>query len=167
MFVTSLNFLLLTAGMLRKNIEAKDTTSSGGTSSGLSVLDNQSALIAHHTLNCLSHLFSWMPMLSSAESPPTLFDNIFRFAAFGCQPSLAVAHSEVLQSQSQLGETAMSCINELLGKNRVPADCEHFLMTLFSQTYNLLQCLTGDAGVRINQLRSRLVACLPHFEKLA
>jgi hypothetical protein len=146
---------LLTAGLLRKSTDSKDAASSGGASASLSVLDNQSTVIAQHTLNCLSHLFSWMPMLSSAESPPTLFDNVFRFAALGCQPCIAVAHSEVLQSQSQLGETAMSCINELLGKNRVPADCEHFLMTLFSQTYNLLQCLTGDAGVRINQLSSR------------
>jgi hypothetical protein len=143
--------ILLLTGLLRKNLDTKDMNPS----SGVNVLDNQSTVIAQHTLNCLSHLFSWIPMLSSSESPTTLFDNIFRFAALGCQPPVAVTHLEVVRSQSQLAETAMSCINELLSKNRVPADCEHFLMTLFSQTYNLLHLLTGDTVVRINQLSSR------------
>jgi hypothetical protein len=120
-----------------------------------SVLDAQSVIVANLALNCLSHLFSWVPMLTSREYPSLLFENIFKFAMLGCQTFGVSASVEAVSSQNQLGEIAMSCINELLAKNQVPGDCEEFLLTLFSQTYTLLQCLTENSGFGINQLSPR------------
>jgi hypothetical protein len=42
----------------------------------------------------------------------------------------------------------MTCINELLSKNCVPAEFEEFLLKLFQQTFQLLQRITKDSGVQ-------------------
>lgn len=46
------------------------------------------------------------------------------------------------QDRSVLGIMAMSCINELLSKNCVPADLEDFLLLVFQNTFYILQILT-------------------------
>lgn len=54
----------------------------------------------------------------------------------------------------------MSCINELLAKNCVPAEFEEFLLKLFQQTFQLLQRITKDSGVQcsdLSELDERLI----------
>ena len=46
-------------------------------------LDLSSYQIATHCLQCLAHLFSWIPL--SATITPALLSTIFHFAGFGCE----------------------------------------------------------------------------------
>ena len=102
-------------------------------------------------LNCLSHLFSWIPL--SATITPQLLSTIFHFAVFGCEvsPARRGTHpsSELTSggddSNQSLGVLAMCCINELLSKNCVPQEFEDFLLQMFQQTFYLLQRITKDS----------------------
>lgn len=134
-------------------------------------LGTESSALCSLALECLAHLFSWIPLSSSIT--PALLASIFHFARFGCQmpvkaksaptsngdnttthtsnttlpanggTGLPRAVQPVGQSErARLGVLAMSCINELMCKNCVPLDFEEFLLRISQQTFFLLQKLT-------------------------
>ncbi|XP_051573033.1 exportin-6-like isoform X2 [Myxocyprinus asiaticus] len=141
-------------------------------------LDAESAALCLLALECLSHLFSWIPLSSSIT--PSLLASIFHFARFGCQQPIKtkplptsngdsapgslpangggrtiqmVSHAE----RARLGIMAMNCINELMCKNCVPVDFEEFLLRMFQQTFYLLQRLTNaHSHTNTHTIKSRL-----------
>uniref|UniRef100_A0A8C2RQI3 Exportin-6 n=1 Tax=Capra hircus TaxID=9925 RepID=A0A8C2RQI3_CAPHI len=114
------------------------------------ILDAESEYICSLALECLAHLFSWIPL--SASITPSLLTTIFHFARFGCdiraRKMASVNGSSqncVLgQERGRLGVLAMSCINELMSKNCVPMEFEEYLLRMFQQTFYLLQKITKD-----------------------
>uniref|UniRef100_A0A672QHR0 Exportin-6-like n=1 Tax=Sinocyclocheilus grahami TaxID=75366 RepID=A0A672QHR0_SINGR len=144
------------------------------------VLEAESGDLCLLTLECLAHLFSWIPLSSSIT--PSLLASIFNFARFGCQQPIKtkplptsngdsaprslpanggggghgrtgqmVGHAE----RAKLGVMAMNCINELMCKNCVPVDFEEFLLRMFQQTFYLLQRLT-NTHTNTHTIKSRL-----------
>uniref|UniRef100_A0A671TAA3 Importin N-terminal domain-containing protein n=1 Tax=Sinocyclocheilus anshuiensis TaxID=1608454 RepID=A0A671TAA3_9TELE len=113
------------------------------------VLEAESGDLCMLALECLAHLFSWIPLSSSIT--PSLLASIFNFARFGCQTGQMVGHAE----RARLGVMAMNCINELMCKNCVPVDFEEFLLRMFQQTFYLLQRLT-NTHTNTHTIKSRL-----------
>ena len=123
-------------------------------------LDTESHQQSVLVLNCLSHLFSWIPL--STTITPALLSTIFHFAGFGCEvntshgtsspaatnPGFTAGGAGGGRSNESLGVLAMCCINELLSKNCVPVEFEDFLLQMFQQTFYLLQRLTKDSATR-------------------
>lgn len=131
------------------------------------ILDSESGSLCLLALECLAHLFSWIPLSSSIT--PSLLASIFHFARFGCQQPIKTKHLPTSNGGSvhgrlpangddghcrtgqmvshaeraRLGVMAMNCINELMCKNCVPVDFEEFLLRMFQQTFYLLQRLTN------------------------
>ena len=134
-------------------------------------LDNASSQISLLALNCLSHLFSWIPLSSTITS--SLLSTIFHYAAFGCEASpgnrglsssglgsLSNSLNISAMDQQSLGVLAMCCINELLSKNCVPQEFEEYLLQMFQQTFYLLQRITKDStttstGNKLSELEER------------
>ncbi|XP_027804210.1 exportin-6 isoform X5 [Marmota flaviventris] len=124
------------------------------------ILDAESEYICSLALECLAHLFSWIPL--SASITPSLLTTIFHFARFGCdiraRKMASVNGSSqncVLgQERGRLGVLAMSCINELMSKNCVPMEFEEYLLRMFQQTFYLLQKITKDSNA--HTVKSRL-----------
>ncbi|XP_052267006.1 exportin-6-like [Dreissena polymorpha] len=135
-------------------------------------LDSATQELCALSLNCLSHLFSWIPL--SSFITPTLLSTIFHFAGFGCetQGSRTMNSGANFNSMScYLGVLAMNCINELLAKNCVPAEFEDFLLQMFQQTFYLLQKLTKDSstcssGNRLSELDDSYVDKFTEFLRL-
>ncbi|KAM9457944.1 exportin-6 [Clarias gariepinus] len=141
------------------------------------LLDPESSTLCLLTLECLAHLFSWIPLSSSIT--PALLASIFHFARFGCQLPIKTkapptsngdpapgsifangsqgrtGHTVDHAKRAQLGIMAMSCINELMCKNCVPLDFEEFLLRMFQQTFYLLQRLT-NSHTNIHTVKNRL-----------
>ncbi len=117
-------------------------------------LDTPSQHLCLLCLNCLAHLFSWIPLSSTIT--PSLLSTIFRFTGFGCDPGLtshsfsgmdphtSFSHSQYLATTQSLGVQAMCCVNELLAKNCVPQEFEDFLLQMFQHTFYLLQKITKE-----------------------
>ncbi|XP_012676980.1 exportin-6 [Clupea harengus] len=149
------------------------------------ILGSESGALCSLALECLAHLFSWIPLSSSIT--PALLASIFHFARFGCQLStktksaptsngdtstnplpanggtgLSRAGQPVGQlERARLGVLAMSCINELMCKNCVPLDFEEFLLRISHQTFYLLQKLTqtnshSNSNTHTHTVKSRL-----------
>nr|XP_060505721.1 exportin-6 [Panthera onca] len=124
------------------------------------ILDAESEYMCSLALECLAHLFSWIPL--SASITPSLLTTIFHFARFGCdiraRKMASVNGSSqncVLgQERGRLGVLAMSCINELMSKNCVPMEFEEYLLRMFQQTFYLLQKITKDNNA--HTVKSRL-----------
>uniref|UniRef100_A0A672S4Z0 Importin N-terminal domain-containing protein n=1 Tax=Sinocyclocheilus grahami TaxID=75366 RepID=A0A672S4Z0_SINGR len=119
------------------------------------VLEAESGALCLLALECLAHLFSWIPLSSSIT--PALLASIFHFARFGCgghgRTGQMVGHAE----RAKLGVMAMNCINELMCKNCVPVDFEEFLLRMFQQTFYLLQRLTNThSHTNTHTIKSRL-----------
>ncbi|XP_063040204.1 exportin-6 [Engraulis encrasicolus] len=143
------------------------------------VMGSESGALCSLALECLAHLFSWIPLSSSIT--PALLASIFHFARFGCQlpvkakctsngdsnttttttlsdsmstnggTALPRGMQQVGQSErAKLGVLAMSCINELMCKNCVPLDFEEFLLRISQQTFFLLQKLTTHTNAHSN-----------------
>lgn len=130
------------------------------------LLDADSEYVCSLALECLAHLFSWIPL--SASITPSLLTTIFHFARFGCdiraRKMASVNGSSqncVLgQERGRLGVLAMSCINELMSKNCVPMEFEEYLLRMFQQTFYLLQKITKDHNAhsvknRLEELEER------------
>ncbi|XP_074647944.1 exportin-6-like [Tubulanus polymorphus] len=110
-------------------------------------LNTNSYLVSMTALNCLSHLFTWIPL--SSTMTPSLLTTIFRFAGFGCETSQGRTSSignQCCEQNHLLGIQSMNCINELLSKNCVPLELEDFLLQMFQQTFYILQRLTKESG---------------------
>uniref|UniRef100_A0A8C6UCK5 Exportin 6 n=1 Tax=Neogobius melanostomus TaxID=47308 RepID=A0A8C6UCK5_9GOBI len=134
-------------------------------------LDSDSHQLCCLVLECLAHLFSWIPLSTSIT--PTLLASIFHFARFGCdlrtKAKTFIANSSSSNGQhhhpittsngdgrtghpaemtkaerARLGVLAMTCVNELVSKNCVPMDFEEYLLRMFQQTFFLLQRLTRE-----------------------
>uniref|UniRef100_A0A3P8WA05 Exportin 6 n=1 Tax=Cynoglossus semilaevis TaxID=244447 RepID=A0A3P8WA05_CYNSE len=107
----------------------------------MATLDSESQQLCCLVLECLAHLFSWIPLSTSIT--PNLLASIFYFARFGCdiQPK---ANETSKAARARLGVLAMTCVNELVSKNCVPMDFEEYLLRMFQQTFFLLQRLTRD-----------------------
>ena len=135
-------------------------------------LDVPSHQLAVLCLNCLSHLFSWIPLSSTIT--PSLLSTIFHFAGFGCDTTVTSHGTPPGGSNhsfnssfgtgpptpQSLGVLAMCCINELLAKNCVPQEFEDFLLQMFQQTFYLLQRVTKEtttnsSGNRLQDLDER------------
>uniref|UniRef100_A0A452TP23 Exportin-6 n=1 Tax=Ursus maritimus TaxID=29073 RepID=A0A452TP23_URSMA len=133
---------------------------SGESGMPIPILDAESEYICSLALECLAHLFSWIPL--SASITPSLLTTIFHFARFGCdiraRKMASVNGSSqncVLgQERGRLGVLAMSCINELMSKNCVPMEFEEYLLRMFQQTFYLLQKITKDNNA--HTVKSRL-----------
>ena len=79
-------------------------------------------------LQCLSHLLSWISLTEILT--PGLLNTVFACAKDGVDGSC------------ELGAHAMSCINEIVRRNMVPAQVEEFVLQLFQQTLSLLTSVT-------------------------
>ncbi|XP_062507791.1 exportin-6-like isoform X2 [Corticium candelabrum] len=101
-------------------------------------LDVRSEELSNHALECLVHVFSWVPLATALS--PSLLTTIFHFATVGCEIGVNAQSS----SCANLGSLAMSCINELVSKHQIPIEYEDFLVTLFVQTFNLLERITEE-----------------------
>uniref|UniRef100_A0A8C4R6Y5 Exportin 6 n=1 Tax=Eptatretus burgeri TaxID=7764 RepID=A0A8C4R6Y5_EPTBU len=108
-------------------------------------LDRDSQHVCSLTLECLVHLFSWIPLSTSIS--PQLLATIFHFARLGCDGGGT-------EKASALGVLAMSCVNELMSKNCVPCEFEEYLLRAFQHTFYLLQKITKDA--KGSTVRARL-----------
>ncbi|KAI3359285.1 hypothetical protein L3Q82_002800 [Scortum barcoo] len=149
----------------------------------MATLDNESQQLCCLVLECLAHLFSWIPLSTSIT--PTLLASIFHFARFGCDirtkaktgsfnssssngqlnpgtlpPTSNGGGRHIQQSEgskvdrARLGVLAMTCVNELVSKNCVPMDFEEYLLRMFQQTFFLLQRLTRENNA--HTVKSRL-----------
>ncbi|MED6276870.1 Exportin-6 [Characodon lateralis] len=148
----------------------------------MAALDNESHQLCCLVLECLAHLFSWIPLSTSIT--PTLLASIFHFARFGCDLRTKAKTGPLISSTSngqlnpgavltsngegrngqqsevnkadraRLGVLAMTCVNELVSKNCVPMDFEEYLLRMFQQTFFLLQRLTRENNA--HTVKSRL-----------
>ncbi|XP_051487857.1 exportin-6 isoform X5 [Apus apus] len=124
------------------------------------ILDTENEYICSLALECLAHLFSWIPLSTSIT--PSLLTTIFHFARFGCDTRArkmsavnGSSHNSLLgQERGRLGVLAMSCINELMSKNCVPMEFEEYLLRMFQQTFYLLQKITKENNA--HTVKSRL-----------
>ncbi|WAQ95777.1 XPO6-like protein, partial [Mya arenaria] len=172
----SSNMLLFSSSPLKSDIFMSELFKSPGGShslpEALPPLDSSTQELCALTLNCLSHLFSWVPL--SSFITPTLLSTIFHFAGFGCE----IKGGRTMNSganfnspSSHLGILAMNCINELLSKNCVPAEFEDFLLQMFQRTFFLLQKLTKDSstcssGNRLSEIDENYVEKFTDFLRL-
>ena len=147
----------------------------------MAALDNESHQLCCLVLECLAHLFSWIPLSTSIT--PTLLASIYHFARFGCDLRTKSKTGTFISSNGQLnpgtvpptsngegrngqqgegnkvdrarlGVLAMTCVNELVSKNCVPMDFEEYLLRMFQQTFFLLQRLTRENNA--HTVKSRL-----------
>ncbi|XP_058012882.1 exportin-6 isoform X2 [Ahaetulla prasina] len=124
------------------------------------VLDSESEYVCSLALECLAHLFSWIPLSTSIT--PSLLTTIFHFARFGCDTRVrkmssingSSQNASLSHERGQLGVLAMSCINELMSKNCVPVEFEEYLLRMFQQTFYLLQKITKENNA--HSVKSRL-----------
>uniref|UniRef100_A0A8C5SED7 Exportin 6 n=1 Tax=Laticauda laticaudata TaxID=8630 RepID=A0A8C5SED7_LATLA len=123
-------------------------------------LDSESEYVCSLALECLAHLFSWIPLSTSIT--PSLLTTIFHFARFGCDTRVrkmssingSSQNASLSHERGQLGVLAMSCINELMSKNCVPVEFEEYLLRMFQQTFYLLQKITRENNA--HSVKSRL-----------
>ncbi|XP_033630549.1 exportin-6-like [Asterias rubens] len=141
-------------------------------------LDQESEQVSLLCLNCLAHLFSWIPL--SGNITPNLLSTIFHFANFGCDiqsiqgSSLSPqkdSNSFSTSGSSSLGVLAMGCINEIMAKNCVPVDFEEYLLKMFQQAFQLLQRITKDTteqsvGNKMAELDEQYVEKFTEFLQL-
>ncbi|XP_063674008.1 exportin-6-like [Bolinopsis microptera] len=90
--------------------------------------ERNNSVMCSCVLQCLSHLLSWISLTEILN--PGLINTIFSFARQG------------IKGDSELGTHAMSCINEIVGRNLVPVQMEEFILQLFQQTLQLLTTVT-------------------------
>lgn len=148
----------------------------------MAALDGESQQLCCLVLECLAHLFSWIPL--STNITPNLLASIFHFARFGCDLRTKEKTGSFISSnngqlnagtvppvlngggqneqqegggkvdRARLGILAMTCINELVSKNCVPMDFEEYLLRMFQQTFFLLQRMTRENNA--HTVKSRL-----------
>ncbi|XP_068003432.1 exportin-6 isoform X3 [Melanerpes formicivorus] len=121
-------------------------------------LEGESEQVCSLALECLAHLFSWIPLSSSIT--PSLLTAVFHFARFGCAargrkpraPNGPAAPPA--PERARLGVLAMACVNELMAKNCVPLEFEEYLLRVFQHAFYLLQKITREHNA--HSVRSRL-----------
>ena len=146
------------SGVLRHNAGSHNTSSSSTRASHQHLtLDQHAAAITLQALQCLCHVFSWVPLPTAAsQTPAPLLSKLFHFAMLGCR---AMGDRG---STLSVAEVAVCCINELIGKNQVPsASCEQFVLALFVHTFSLVKTVT-----RGNTDSSEQIAVIGRFDQL-
>jgi len=97
--------------------------------------------ISAQSLNCVCHIFTWIPANQHQFITSNLLSVIFFFATFvSCEKS---NEFNSLKS-SKLGALALSCINELLSKKFVSSDAAQLFHQVFQNTFQLLQTLLKE-----------------------
>jgi len=103
-------------------------------------LTPSSFAVIKQALECLCSYLSWIPLSSNISF--NLLNSLFRYARLGC---CGDPDSQRMAMLSELGSLSMTCVNEILSKNRVPQNFEDYLIRVFRQTFQLLQHITkGD-----------------------
>ncbi|XP_076821839.1 exportin-6-like [Clavelina lepadiformis] len=115
---------------------------SSSSSTSIEISQNSSSIMIQ-ALECLCHLFSWIPLSTNISND--LLSTIFQYASLGTHSNLTTPGSTSL---STLGCHAMTCINELLTKNCIPSNFEDYLLRIFRQTFHILQQLTKTDNPR-------------------
>ena len=109
----------------------------------LSASSNQKTALCSNILQCLSHLLSWVSLTEILT--PGLLNTVFLCAKQGVVQQGGVGVQQGVGVQGEVGAHAMSCINEIVRRNMVPAQVEEFVLQLFQQTLLLLTSVTqGD-----------------------
>ncbi|XP_057374347.1 exportin-6-like [Daphnia carinata] len=90
-------------------------------------LNSEMEPVARLALQCLTHLFTWIPL--SSHVTPQLMELIFRFVGMGTEQTLPVMST---CNELSVPVVALGTINEILYKNCVPAEFENFVVLLFN-----------------------------------
>lgn len=122
--------------------DQQDPDGLGLASNKIPVLQEKSVLLAKEALECLCHLFSWIPLSSSIS--PRLLNILFAYTRFGWDPFQVNGRSFSHGStRSQiLGTLSMTAVNELMAKNCIPNNFEDYLIRVFRFTFYLLKQMT-------------------------
>jgi hypothetical protein len=93
--------------------------------------DEKEKMIAK-SLECICQFFTWVDL--SEMVTPHLLSTLFNFAQLKdlCN--------------GEIGATAMSCFNEMLSRNCVPANFDEYLLKMFQLTVELLRRVTAASG---------------------
>ncbi len=99
--------------------------------------------MARAALQCLSQIFSWIPL--STHVTPHLMELVFRFVAMGTQPcGLPPPAGEAAGGGGvavPVPVAALAAVNEVLYKNCVPVQFEDFVVLLFNNACIILHHL--------------------------
>lgn len=127
-----------------------DLGSVDGLASPLNVLPPPLTQTSHNlileALECLCHLFSWIPI--STNISPRLLAVLFAYTRYGVHPSLIQGKRfpSVATPNLPLGVLAMTCINELMAKSCIPTNFEEYLMSVFKFSFHFLKQVTQSAN---------------------
>lgn len=120
---------------------AVGSPSGGG---GPAPLDAEVEPVARLALQCLTHLFSWIPL--SSHVTPRLMELVFRFVGMGAD-ELPMRSPPVFNcTEPGVPVLALGAINEVLYKNCVPAEFESFVVLLFNNSCLILHHLVHGQG---------------------
>lgn len=114
--------------------------STAGGSSGSS-LNSELDLVVQVALQCLTHLFSWIPL--SSHVTPQLMELIFRYVGMGTQHSLPKISTS---NELSVPVLAVGAINEMLYKNCVPVEFGDFVVLLFNNSAFVLHHLVQKSN---------------------
>nr|XP_039249816.1 exportin-6-like [Styela clava] len=139
-----------TASDLMGLFEMGDSDSLGYSSETLPpFLPEKSHKLALEALECLCHLFSWIPLSSNISS--RLLNVLFAYTRFGVHSSLITSKNFGQHSNMPnlpLGTLAMTCINELMAKNCIPNNFEDYLLRVFKFIFHFLKHVTKNENPR-------------------
>lgn len=109
-------------------------------------LPQTSHYLVLEALECLCHLFSWIPLSSSIS--PRLLTVLFAYTRYGVHPSLIQGKrfTSVAMPNLRLGVLAMTCINELMAKSCIPTNFEDYLMRVFKFSFHFLKQVTQSSN---------------------
>lgn len=110
-------------------------------------LPEKSHKLAVEALDCLCHLFSWIPLSSNIS--PRLLNVLFAYTRFGVHPSLIKGKNfgqNANMPNLPLGTLAMTCINELMAKNCIPNNFEDYLLRVFRFIFHFLKHVTQNSN---------------------
>jgi len=110
-------------------------------SSSTSSLNADLEPVVRVTLQCLTHLFSWIPL--STHVTPQLMELIFRYVGMGTQQSLPKLCTS---NEFTVPVLAIGTINEMLYKNCVPVEFEEFVVLLFNNSCFVLHHLVQNSN---------------------
>jgi hypothetical protein len=102
--------------------------------------DRETLEVCKLTLEILLQFFSWVPLNANTINLP-LLNSILKYTQL-CDAATV-----------ELGQTAMSCINELLCRNFAPQGFQEYLALIFRHVFEILKHLTdGDDALMIDDL---------------
>lgn len=106
----------------------------------LTPLEQDTADIAERALDCIAHLFSWVPINCLVNDQLVMV--IFHFAGCACLDDTNSSN----KINYSLGCAAMACINEVMSRAFLPSTFESFMLKVFQQTLLLLKKMVDQAS---------------------